>query len=87
MKTMIPKIFHQIWMGWDLPEPPPAAEEYKQTWVEHHPDWEFRLWNALECRNLGPNVGFGKQCTKLCLKYRPPSMAILQLTYWNPPVR
>ena len=50
--TNVPKIFHQIWFGWDLPNPPPAAEKCRLTWEEHHPDWEFRLWSADDCRNL-----------------------------------
>ena len=39
---LIPRIFHQIWVG-----PNPFPEEfaaYQQTWVDHHPDWELRFW-------------------------------------------
>jgi mannosyltransferase OCH1-like enzyme len=39
---VIPRIFHQIWVG---PNPYPAEfEEFRQTWRQAHPDWEFRLW-------------------------------------------
>jgi mannosyltransferase OCH1-like enzyme len=40
--VLIPRIFHQIWVG-----PDPFPEEfaaYQQTWLEHHPDWELRFW-------------------------------------------
>ncbi len=39
---LIPRIFHQIWVG-----PDPLPEEharYQQTWLDHHPGWELRLW-------------------------------------------
>jgi mannosyltransferase OCH1-like enzyme len=38
----IPRIFHQIWVG-----PNPFPEEfgrYQQTWLDHHPGWELKLW-------------------------------------------
>ena len=38
----IPKIIHQIWIG-DR-EIPTILKEYQQSWIEHHPDWEYRLW-------------------------------------------
>jgi len=40
--VLIPRIFHQIWVG-----PDPFPEEfaaYQETWLEHHPDWELRFW-------------------------------------------
>lgn len=37
----IPKIFHRIWVG---PEMPEQLVAYGETWTRHHPDWEFRLW-------------------------------------------
>lgn len=40
---MIPKILHQIWVppGGDIP-----AQYLKgiQSWMDHHPGWEFKLW-------------------------------------------
>ena len=39
---MIPRIFHRVWVG-----PAPLPEEYRgygQTWLDHHPGWELRLW-------------------------------------------
>ena len=39
---LIPRIFHQIWVGAD-----PFPEEfvaYRQSWIDRHPEWELRLW-------------------------------------------
>jgi mannosyltransferase OCH1-like enzyme len=39
---LIPRLFHQIWVG-----PDPLPEEYARyqgTWLEHHPGWELRFW-------------------------------------------
>jgi inositol phosphorylceramide mannosyltransferase catalytic subunit len=47
--VLIPRIFHQIWVG-----PDPFPEEfaaYQQTWIDHHPDWELRFWTE---ENLPP---------------------------------
>jgi mannosyltransferase OCH1-like enzyme len=39
---LIPKVFHQIWLG---PEPFPGDyARYQQTWTRHHPGWELRVW-------------------------------------------
>ena len=43
---MIPRIFHQIWLG-----PDPFPEEYvelRETWRRNHPDWEHRLWTEAD---------------------------------------
>jgi mannosyltransferase OCH1-like enzyme len=40
--VLIPRIFHQIWVGAD-----PFPEEfvaYRQSWIDHHPGWELRVW-------------------------------------------
>jgi Sulfotransferase family/Glycosyltransferase sugar-binding region containing DXD motif len=40
--VLIPTIFHQIWLG---PDPlPDEYAGYQQTWLQHHPGWELRLW-------------------------------------------
>jgi mannosyltransferase OCH1-like enzyme len=40
--VLIPRVFHQIWLG---PDPlPPEFARYRETWKLHHPDWEHRLW-------------------------------------------
>lgn len=39
---MIPRIFHQIWLG---PNPlPDDFARYVESWRRHHPDWEHHLW-------------------------------------------
>jgi mannosyltransferase OCH1-like enzyme len=40
--VQIPRVFHQVWVG-----PDPLPEEfvrYRQTWLDHHPGWELKLW-------------------------------------------
>lgn len=41
---MIPKIFHFIWVGDESKRP----DNCIRTWIDHHPDWEFRLWGNEE---------------------------------------
>jgi hypothetical protein len=39
---MIPRTFHHIWLG---PDPLPKEHgPWIETWKQHHPDWEFRMW-------------------------------------------
>lgn len=38
----IPKIIHQIWIGPN--NPPEQFKEWQQTWLNLHPDWEYKLW-------------------------------------------
>jgi len=37
---MIPKIIHLIWVGDESKRP----NRYIQSWVDHHPGWEIKLW-------------------------------------------
>jgi Glycosyltransferase sugar-binding region containing DXD motif len=41
-RQLIPRTFHQIWVGAD--PYPDAFAEYARGWRELHPDWELRLW-------------------------------------------
>jgi hypothetical protein len=42
LAVRIPRIFHQIWVG---PDPlPDDHRAYGQTWLDHHPGWELKLW-------------------------------------------
>ena len=41
---MIPRVFHQIWLG--EAEFPYAQE--RETWLRNHPDWEHRLWTEAD---------------------------------------
>lgn len=39
---LIPRIFHQIWVG---PEPfPEEFAPFQESWLRHNPGWELRLW-------------------------------------------
>lgn len=38
---MIPRIIHQTWKTAALPE---AMAASRQSWIENHPGWEYRLW-------------------------------------------
>jgi mannosyltransferase OCH1-like enzyme len=40
--VLIPRIFHQIWVG---PDPyPKKLESYRQSWLDLNPGWELRFW-------------------------------------------
>lgn len=48
---MIPRIFHQIWLG-----PDDLPDEYRglqRTWTSRHPEWELRFWTE---ENLPRNL-------------------------------
>ena len=41
-RLLIPRIIHRVWVG---PNPMPEEfQRYGETWRQHHPDWEIRLW-------------------------------------------
>lgn len=51
----IPKIIHQIWLSRDNRKTIPEKYlNYLQTWLDLHPDWEYKLWtnNDIEKLNL-----------------------------------
>lgn len=37
----LPKKIHQIWLGSDIPE---KYKKWGETWKQHNPDWEYKLW-------------------------------------------
>ena len=39
---MIPRVFHQIWVGGPLPD---AHAEWAEAWQAMHPEWEYVLWD------------------------------------------
>jgi mannosyltransferase OCH1-like enzyme len=40
--VLIPRIFHQIWVG---PDPfPEEFARYQRTWLDRHPDWLLKFW-------------------------------------------
>jgi mannosyltransferase OCH1-like enzyme len=40
---MIPKIIHQIWIGYEKPSQ--RMEGWFGRWKEMHPEWEYKLWD------------------------------------------
>lgn len=47
--TKIPKIIHQIWIGYQ--EMPELYQEFTKQMKEMHPDWEYKLWTHDEVFN------------------------------------
>jgi len=45
----IPKVIHQTWKDAAVP---PSHVAYQQSWLTHHPDWEYRLWSDADNRAL-----------------------------------
>ena len=37
----IPHLIHHIWLGSSLPQ---QYVQWRQSWIENHPDWTFILW-------------------------------------------
>lgn len=48
---MIPRVFHQIWVG--AQQLPDEFRELQRTWQRHHPNWELQLWTD---ENLPANL-------------------------------
>jgi mannosyltransferase OCH1-like enzyme len=46
---MIPKIIHQTWANQNIPV---DLSSLQQTWLEHHPDWEYRFWTDISIREF-----------------------------------
>jgi inositol phosphorylceramide mannosyltransferase catalytic subunit len=42
---MIPRVFHQIWINRADPELPEKFRAYRDSWLQLHPGWEYKLWN------------------------------------------
>lgn len=38
---MIPRIIHQTWANYDLPE---RFKESQRSWIQYHPDWTYMFW-------------------------------------------
>jgi len=73
----IPKIIHHIWLGSPFPE---KYEQLRETWKQHHPDWEFILWTDEDVAALGlenqtqydetPNYGVKSDIVRYEILYR-----------------
>jgi inositol phosphorylceramide mannosyltransferase catalytic subunit len=49
--TLIPRVFHRVWLG-DAAMPADHVR-YGETFAEHHPGWEMRLWTDEDLPSLG----------------------------------
>lgn len=49
---MIPVRIHHVWLGATEPDPPPEARRNADSWREHHPDGEHRMWSGDEVEAL-----------------------------------
>ncbi|ANO50924.1 glycosyltransferase family 32 protein [Woeseia oceani] len=59
---MIEKVFHQIWINDEQPDLSDEAKRLRDTWIEKHPSWVYRLWN-LDNLDFEPRcAGLLKQC-------------------------
>jgi hypothetical protein len=64
---MIPRIVHRVWPGED--PIPYRFRRHADTWLQHHPDWEHRLWTPAEIEVLDMvNGGLYDQAEKLAPK-------------------
>ncbi|MGE0009494.1 MAG: glycosyltransferase family 32 protein [Candidatus Babeliales bacterium] len=41
----IPKVIHQIWLG---SRPPEELKKLQKTWIDLHPDWDFKVWTEAD---------------------------------------
>jgi len=46
----IPKIIHQICLNNKTPE---RYKKIKKSWLDKHPDWEYKFWSEKEIKKLG----------------------------------
>lgn len=60
----IPKIIHQIWISskdsqfQGYPENRPTYQKYAKSWQEHHPDYQYQLWNNRQVEELLATPGY-----------------------------
>lgn len=45
----IPRVIHQTWKTRDLP---PTFQRYQKSWIDCHPNWEYRFYDDHACRQL-----------------------------------
>lgn len=76
-KQVIPKIFHQVWLGSDYPE---YYKKFKESFIKHNPGWEFKIWtdddiNSLDMTNkkvfnMVDNFGFKSDIVRYEILYK-----------------
>src|SRR5689334_18765732 len=47
----INRIIHQIWLQ-GISDIPVSFESLRASWIKHHPDWYYRLWDEQELLKL-----------------------------------
>jgi len=55
---VIPRVIHRIWLGSN--PMPDDFERYGETWREHHPRWEMRLWTDADLPSFGSQEALGR---------------------------
>lgn len=63
---MIKKTFHQIWINDREPDLPVRFRAYRDTWLIHHPQWDYKLWNL-------KNLDFKPACENILSQCRHPA--------------
>jgi len=73
----IPKIIHQIWLGSEFPE---KYKEYRKSWLQLHPTWQYKLWTNADIAQLdlvnkdlyeqAPNYGEKSDIARYEILYR-----------------
>ena len=46
----IPKKLHQVWIGGEVPD---STKRLRDSWIKHHPDWEYKLWGDEDAEIFG----------------------------------
>lgn len=64
METIIPKIFHQIWLNGKMPE---THTYFRDHMLELHPGWEYKLWNTKNLPKIMNQESFDKW-PEMCFK-------------------
>jgi len=49
LKSGIPRIIHQIWLGSSFPE---RYKKFQASWKKFHPDWEYKLWTDADVKDF-----------------------------------
>ena len=49
---MIPRVIHQVFLGYDSPRMPPGWSKNHDKWKQLHPDYEVLLWNMAMSEQL-----------------------------------
>lgn len=47
---LIPKQVHLVWVGPSIPSP--DVMKVKDSWIQHHPDWQVNLWGNSEVEEI-----------------------------------